>query len=248
MTNSEIMNISSKTGVLLLSGGAESFRIEETVEYVGEALGLDITCYVTLTAVMVSTKDGTSSTVKKVRISGFNLQTVDEVNDISRKLVSKKITPEQYDSKLTEIESNVKDYPILYKVIASGFVSMAPSLFSQVSLKQYVLMFIIGMLGFTSYIFVKNRVTIPHSPEFTGSFLIGILVLLSEHLRIIDAPASVIFGSVMPLVPGLSITNSIREIILGEAISGIVRAIDAILVVSALATGITASLEIMDFV
>lgn len=32
------------------------------------------------------------------------------------------------------IESNVKDYPILYKVIASDFVSMAPSLFSQVSL------------------------------------------------------------------------------------------------------------------
>lgn len=42
MTNSEIMNISSKAGFLLLSGGAESFIIEGTVEYVREALGLEL--------------------------------------------------------------------------------------------------------------------------------------------------------------------------------------------------------------
>lgn len=85
-------------------------------------------------------------------------------------------------------------------------------------------MLIIGMLGFTSYIFVKNRVTILYSPAFTGGFLNWILVLLSEHLGIIDDS-----GSVMPLVQSLAIKKSIREIMSGESISRMVRAIDAIL-------------------
>ncbi len=47
MTNDEIINIASETGRLLLIGGAESFRTEDTVERIGNALGLPLTCYVT---------------------------------------------------------------------------------------------------------------------------------------------------------------------------------------------------------
>lgn len=40
MDQKEIINISAETGELMLLGGAESFRIEETVEHVGKSLGL----------------------------------------------------------------------------------------------------------------------------------------------------------------------------------------------------------------
>lgn len=248
MTNSEVLSIASRTGVLLLSGGAESFRIEETVEYVGIALGLEVTCYVTLTAVIVSTTDGANSIVRKVRVSGFNLQTVDEVNDLSRKLVSRKIDPNEYQKELLRISKNVKDYPILYKVASAGCVSMAPSLFLQASLSQYILMFVIGMFGYSGYYFAKSRGTIPYSSEFVGSFVIGLMAIIANYWGLTDNATQVIFGAVMPLVPGLAITNAIREIIKGEAISGIVRALDAVLVVSALATGIAAALEFVNFV
>ena len=41
----------------------------------------------------------------------------------------------------------------------------------------------------------------------------------------------------MPLLPGLAMTNAIRDTIRGDLISGIVRATEALLVASSLAAG-----------
>lgn len=46
-----------------------------------------------------------------------------------------------------------------------------------------------------------------------------------------------ITGAIMPLVPGLAITNAIRDIIAGDYLSGGARLFDAVVVAIALATG-----------
>ncbi len=52
----------------------------------------------------------------------------------------------------------------------------------------------------------------------------------------------------MPLVPGLAMTNAIREIIMGDVLSGLVRAITALLVVSSLVAGVWIAFELVRFV
>jgi uncharacterized membrane protein YjjP (DUF1212 family) len=42
----------------------------------------------------------------------------------------------------------------------------------------------------------------------------------------------------MPLVPGVAITNSLREIIARHTISGMVRALDAIMTAGAIGAGV----------
>lgn len=95
-SEADIINVATDAGRLLLLGGAESFRIEETVEHIGQSLGLPLTCYVTLTAVIVSANNGVQTKLVKARISGFNLRTVDHVNTLSRSLVAGQITPEEF--------------------------------------------------------------------------------------------------------------------------------------------------------
>jgi uncharacterized membrane protein YjjP (DUF1212 family) len=48
---------------------------------------------------------------------------------------------------------------------------------------------------------------------------------------------SIIVGCMMPLLPGLAMTNAIRDTIRGDLISGIARATEALLVASSLAAG-----------
>ncbi len=54
---------------------------------------------------------------------------------------------------------------------------------------------------------------------------------LAEHLDI------VIISSIMLLVPGLAITNAIRDTVSGDLLSGISRTVEAFLVAVAIAIG-----------
>ncbi|WP_312041036.1 threonine/serine exporter family protein, partial [Leuconostoc lactis] len=88
----------------------------------------------------------------------------------------------------------------------------------------------------------------PYAPEFIGGLAIGLFVLMCHGLFPQISTLSAILGAVMPLVPGLAMTNAIREIIMGDVLSGLVRAITALLVVSSLVAGVWIAFELVRFV
>lgn len=247
-TESDIINVATEAGRLLLLGGAESFRIEETVEHIGKSLGLPLTCYVTMTAVVVSANNGVQTKLVKARISGFNLQTVDRVNSLSRDLVAGTISPDAFYVAIDDLKQRVVDFPLAVKVLSAGVVAMAPSLIGQGTGLDFMLMFFAGIIGYLCYVMTDRYSKTPYAPEFIGGFGIGLFVLMSHSLLSESSSLSIILGAVMPLVPGLAMTNAIREIIMGDVLSGLVRSINALLVVSSLVTGVWLALEIVNFV
>ncbi|NMN63647.1 threonine/serine exporter family protein, partial [Lacticaseibacillus paracasei] len=48
----------------------------------------------------------------------------------------------------------------------------------------------------------------------------------------------IIIGAIMPLVPGVAITNSIRDMLAGHLLSGMARGMEAILSACAIGVGI----------
>ena len=48
----------------------------------------------------------------------------------------------------------------------------------------------------------------------------------------------IIIAGLMPLVPGVPITNAVRDLLAGHILSGIARGIEALLVAAALGTGV----------
>lgn len=55
----------------------------------------------------------------------------------------------------------------------------------------------------------------------------------------------VLIGIIMLLIPGIMLTNSIRDILLGDIISGSLRLVEAILMAATLALGIMAAIWLM---
>ena len=49
---------------------------------------------------------------------------------------------------------------------------------------------------------------------------------------------ALIIGGIMPLLPGLSMTNAIRDTINGDLVSGSARALEALLACVAIAAGV----------
>ena len=80
----EILEVCGKVGEIMLNAGAETSRIETTVEYIGHAAGAKVACYATITAVFVSLENESRTRLIKSSLGGFNLQKVDELNQLSR--------------------------------------------------------------------------------------------------------------------------------------------------------------------
>ena len=90
-------------------------------------------------------------------------------------------------------------------------------------------------------IFPLNCPLEPH--EFLRKFLTSAALFLHQ-LGIIRNTDSVIIGSLMLLVPGLAITNAVRDSIGGDLLAGIIRAIEACLIAVAIALGAGVTMSI----
>ncbi len=54
--------------------------------------------------------------------------------------------------------------------------------------------------------------------------------------------AKIMIGDIMLLIPGASFTNSIRDVLLGDTLSGIVRFVEALLLAAVLTVGFLAAI------
>ena len=70
------------------------------------------------------------------------------------------------------------------------------------------------------------------------------IAVFSVRLDPLGNQTSIIIGAIMPLLPGLAITNAIRDTVNGDLVSGVARTADALLKAVAIAAGVGAVLAL----
>ena len=73
--------------------------------------------------------------------------------------------------------------------------------------------------------------------QFAASFLTGCAICGFTLLRPFLHMDKIMIGDIMLLIPGLMSTNAIRDVLIGDTLSGIIRLIAALLLAAALALG-----------
>ena len=81
--------------------------------------------------------------------------------------------------------------------------------------------------------------------QFIASFCCGISTLLFCRTGPQLHADKILIGIIMLLIPGIMLTNSIRDILLGDIISGSLRLVEAILMAAVLALGMMAAIWLM---
>ena len=81
--------------------------------------------------------------------------------------------------------------------------------------------------------------------QFIASFLSGMVALLCCRACPVLHADMVLIGVIMLLVPGIPFTNAIRDILLGDIISGSLRLVEAVLLAAMLALGMMAAIWLM---
>lgn len=176
--------------------------------------------------------------------STADLSKIAEVNSISRKIAAGEIDLGRAFLLLQEVEKG-KLYPAWLQILASAIVSGCFAIMFGGRWEDFLPAVIAGGIGFAGMISFERFVDIRFLAEFLGAFLIGISSLLFIHYGFGTSLDLVIIGAVMPLVPGLLITNAIRDLMAGHLVAGVSKGVEASLTAVAIGAGIAAIFTFM---
>lgn len=229
-------------GAILLENGAEIERVEDTMHRIATNAGYpDAQIFVLLTGITVSLPETTTSQVRAIHRRGMDLEKVDQVNTLSRKFAAQTITLDQFATQLAQVNQAVPTFPFSWLCLAAVVVSvpLMVAFTGHATLADLVTCGLAGWLGFATYYWISERGSIRFLSEFVGAFVIGLITLVG-YLLVPDNyhPDAIIIGAVMPLVPGVAITNAVRDTMTGNLLSGPARAVEAILSACAIGVGI----------
>lgn len=240
MNYNQIAHLAVEAGRIILENGGETYRVEETMLRICKAYGIkESDSFVTPTGIILSMTDSlghTTSIVKRIKKRTVNLEKVSRVNDLSRKLSSVQYDPDLISIQLQEIDMT-KRYSTLITLLFGSLAAGSFTLLFGGNSQDFCTSFIIAAI----IKYVTKILDDLYMNEFfintLGGAIAALLALLSVHFNIASSIDKVTIGSIMLLVPGLAITNAIRDTLAGDLVAGITRAIEAFLIAIGIAVG-----------
>ena len=243
-----LVNTAVLAGELMLSGGAETYRVEDTMIRILKMSGLSVAeAVATTTGIYVTLSDKSINTItyiKRVNVRHTNLERIYEVNEVSRKFCNQQMSLEEANEKLHLI-SKMQTYrqSIIYlcMVITAAFFTV---LYGGNAVDASIGAFNGGILALFSFLVSKVRINL-----FIRNMVAALLVTISSAIFLRYFPEDIhttilLTGSITPLVPGVAITNAIRDTFQGDYMSGGARAIEAFVAATAISVGVGVGLAL----
>ncbi len=97
---------------------------------------------------------------------------------------------------------------------------------------------IAGGSAFLTFSFVQRYIQIKFFSEFVAAAVVISIAATFTKLGIATNQDIITIASVMPLVPGILITNAIRDLLAGELLAGMSRGVEAALTAFAIGAGV----------
>ncbi|WP_026174234.1 threonine/serine exporter family protein [Effusibacillus pohliae] len=237
----QTVRICLKAGALMLKNGAETARVEETIERIGVASGVkSVYSFVTPTGIFISVTTDAGNETRMYRIGEglqVDLTKVARINELSRRLERGQITLQQVWEQLLEIETAQPEYPMWLRQLcaalsgggftilyAGGWADFLPGAICAWLANYLMEVFDRRMPRFLAVFFAA----------FCGTLLAGLLVKFGFGERFY--PISL--GTLVPLLPGLAVTNSVRDLMANDLLSGVARSAEAFLTAFAIAIAV----------
>ena len=240
MEYEKLLDIATDLGYGLAISGAETFRVEESISRVLTAYGVEAEVFVIPNCMHISIEPipGRPQTrMRRIGLHGNDMDAVEHYSNLSRKLCQEKPAPEIAEQWLHETKASIKHYSFPWYLIGNilsgfGFAflfggSIIDALFAGLG------GLVIGLMNTWMERLGANQ----FFRTFAACFPMALMAYVINAFLPSVRSDCVIIGALMILVPGLLITNAMRDIIYGDTNSGINRIVQVILIAVAIALG-----------
>ena len=246
----EALDVASLAGDILLASGAEIFRVEETIDRIARAYGVKSSdAFVLSSGIFLTAESGKKQEFARVRhipLSAARLDKVTAVNQLSREICSHECSLIDAWNRLERCKNISFGKPVVHIFFCGLGCGCFSYLFGGTALDSIV-GFFIGMLLQVFLFALKRHKNSKFITNILGSAFVTLLSLIVLSFGTPILYDKVIIGDIMPLVPGIALTTSIRDFFNGDYLSGAIHMIDAILTAFCIAVGVGTVITIYHF-
>ncbi len=244
----KLLMLASRAGEILLSSGAETSRVEQTVTMLVTAFGVKQVQTLVITTGLFISIDAENleyplTLVRRVPRRSLNYTKIAAINQLSRQLVRHNLSLDEALQKLDAIEQAALPYPFWLGVVAGGGSAASTTLLLGGGPLDVLPAFIstILILLFRRLLEKSNVPAI--FGEFFGAALATAIALGLNWFGLPLQTTLVITGGIIQLVPGAALVASVQDGIAGELISSAARGLETFLKGAALASGVGLTLS-----
>ena len=227
-------------GKEMVESGAEISRVEDTLTRIGLSYGAKrVNVFALASNILLSIEFQGGEEITRTRRITKGLQNdfakIEALNDLSRRFCQNNMSVFELHNEYLKIHDSNPSTSLTYFGYALASGSFA--LFFGGNLFDAFLAAVFGLLiCFMQYKLTplcRNSITFIIITSFVAGFGIS---LVSSPFSFFHAD-KIMIGDIMLLVPGVAITNSVRDIFVGDTITGTMRFVECVLSATALAAG-----------
>ncbi len=239
-TAKNYLHIFLDIGAALLNSGAEIFRVEDTLNRMGYACGAtQMNVFVITSSIVVTMEfpgDGARTQTRRIHDgSGNDFTKLEQLNALSRRFCRQPVSAAELRKEFNKINSGRQKAAL--KLIGYLLAACSFTLFYSGSIPDVIAAGLGAALIWALQQYFRpvcmNEITF----QFAASFLTGCAICLLAFIWSELHLDRIMIGDIMLLIPGLMATNAMRDVLIGDTLSGIIRLIVALLLAAALAMG-----------
>lgn len=237
-------------GALLMSSGASTHRTRITLERFAKGFGYGIELLITQRALMLTIIEKNQqhffSRLKRTSPHGVNFRIVSGISHLSWNVLEQNWTLAQAAEEVKRLKA-LPHYP---RLVILGLVGLAGAAFCRIfgggSIEMAVA-FVATVAGLFTRQEAHRLKFNPYLCVFFAAFVASFIAGLAEHFHIGEQPDKAFATSVLFLVPGVPLINSVTDLMDGNIQNGMVRAMNGLMIAFSIAMGIFSVKMILNF-
>lgn len=243
----ELLCAALDIGEHILKNGGEIHRVEDTVERIGYAFGAKHVEVFTITSLIIASvrmADGTTcQQMRRIIRTMNNMQMLERLNDLSRHLCAGEVPIAEVHARITEMKHR-RPYPAWLFYLGAVLVGGASAVFFGGTWRDAVCAGAATLCVALCDRHAPARVN-PMIVTLISSFIGGVVGLLLIRLGIGENTDPMVSGTIMILIPGLSLGNSFRDMLSGDMLSGMMRMFQSLMIALMIALGFAAAMLLL---
>lgn len=254
-----------RTGKILVESSADTSRIMRNMKRTAAYLGLNeeqLHIHITYNMLMVNLSDGTHSFSKFQRCDkhGIEMHAISDISKLSWSAIKEDYSLDRYEEELNKIATRKRSYTHWQVAIAAGFACGGFCIQFGCDWTAFFYASIAAALGFRLRVKLNEIGSNMYANIAVAAFVATILAwllgtfassnfvaslppLLSNVLHT-NTPWHPLMACTLFLVPGVPIINFVNDVLDNNIEVGIIRGINTILIVTAMAFGIVLAIRV----
>lgn len=247
----EILTFALDMGEALLKSGGEIYRVEDTVAHVLDAFGVKrYDVYVLSNGIFASANTGSKdvcSMIRQVPLDEMHFGKIAALNQLSREISRQERDLESAKKQLEKCRA-IPAYKPRTQALACGAGCACFAYLFGGTLFDSLIVFALGACLQIFRLRQRKKATSKFIVNIVGSSFLTGVSLLALHLNLPVMQDKIVIGGIMPLVPGMALTTSIRDLFNGDFLSGAIHLLDALLTAMSIAVGVGFVITVYHFI